>query len=429
MKFTAVGDAIIQRRIPLDFEGYAELAPFILQGDARFFNLETTLNREGECFASQFSGGTYLRACPEVLEDLKKFGFNMTSFNNNHALDFSYVGMQKTINALDGSGLVHSGVGLDLENASSPRYLDTANGRVALISVNTSFESCMMAGKKSEKYGGRPGINGLRLHEELTVTEQELEFIRALSQKLKINNDNEIARREGYISSLSEAQAEFGELLFTRGNKTSHRIALDEHDMHRIERSIEEACFAADYVILSIHSHETEGGEKEDVPRFLSEFAHRCIDLGADAIIGHGPHLLRPIEIYNDKPIFYSLGDFILELYSVESAPADFFERYGLGTDATVYELLKKRSQGFTVGLMEDRKMNESVIPLWETRDKKISSLRLMPVELIMSGKKSERGLPHRAKNHEITERLSEMSKKFGIKMAVEADGNVCCKW
>jgi len=58
MKFTAAGDAIIQRRIFRDFTGYEELAPFIMQGDAAFFNLETTLNYEGECCASQFSGGT-----------------------------------------------------------------------------------------------------------------------------------------------------------------------------------------------------------------------------------------------------------------------------------------------------------------------------------------------------------------------------------
>ncbi len=39
---------IIQRRIQEDFEGFVELAPFISEGDARFFNLETTLNYEGE---------------------------------------------------------------------------------------------------------------------------------------------------------------------------------------------------------------------------------------------------------------------------------------------------------------------------------------------------------------------------------------------
>ena len=91
MKFTAAGDAIIQRRIQNNFKGYEELTSFISQGDARFFNLETTLNYEGECCSSQLSGGTYIRTNPEVLEDIKKFGFNMTSFNNNHPWIFLWV--------------------------------------------------------------------------------------------------------------------------------------------------------------------------------------------------------------------------------------------------------------------------------------------------------------------------------------------------
>lgn len=109
MKFSAAGDMIVQQRIPQDYEGYAELAPFICQGDGRFFNLETTLNREGEACASQFSGGTYLRTNPEVLEDAKGFGFNMTSFKNNHAMDFFYTGFLSTLDAVSKSGLVHSG--------------------------------------------------------------------------------------------------------------------------------------------------------------------------------------------------------------------------------------------------------------------------------------------------------------------------------
>lgn len=47
MRFTAAGDAVIQRRIQEEYEGYQELVPFIKRGDARFFNLETTLHREG----------------------------------------------------------------------------------------------------------------------------------------------------------------------------------------------------------------------------------------------------------------------------------------------------------------------------------------------------------------------------------------------
>ncbi len=45
---------------------------------------------------------------------------------------------------------------------------------------------------------------------------------------------------------------------------------------------------------------------------FLETFSRRCVDAGADAVIGHGPHELRGIEIYHGAPIFYSLGNFLL---------------------------------------------------------------------------------------------------------------------
>jgi hypothetical protein len=34
------------------------------------------------------------------------------------------------------------------------------------------------------------------------------------------------------------------------------------------------------------------------------------LDAGADAVVGHGPHVLRGVEFYQGKPIFYSLGNF-----------------------------------------------------------------------------------------------------------------------
>jgi poly-gamma-glutamate capsule biosynthesis protein CapA/YwtB (metallophosphatase superfamily) len=43
------------------------------------------------------------------------------------------------------------------------------------------------------------------------------------------------------------------------------------------------------------------------------EIAHTAIDAGADLVMGHGPHLPMGIEIYKDKPIFYSVGSFSFE--------------------------------------------------------------------------------------------------------------------
>ncbi len=43
--------------------------------------------------------------------------------------------------------------------------------------------------------------------------------------------------------------------------------------------------------------------------------AHALIDAGADVIIGHHPHVVQGIEVYKNRPIFYSLGNFIFDQY------------------------------------------------------------------------------------------------------------------
>lgn len=48
------------------------------------------------------------------------------------------------------------------------------------------------------------------------------------------------------------------------------------------------------------------------------KFSHACIDAGADLIIGHSPHILRKIEVYQNKLIVYSLGNFIFDYPGVE---------------------------------------------------------------------------------------------------------------
>ena len=210
MKFTAAGDMIIQRRIQSDFAGYEELTPFITQGDARFFNLETTLNYEGECCSSQLSGGTYIRTNPEVLEDIKKFGFNITSFNNNHAMDFSVGGFVKTAEYVKKSGLVHSGTGMNLGEASAPKYLETNAGRVALIAVNTNFSPDMLAGEQTPRVAGRPGINGLRIQKHVELPREDLETIKRIAKETNINAAKEISRGEGYLPQFPENEVEVG---------------------------------------------------------------------------------------------------------------------------------------------------------------------------------------------------------------------------
>ena len=146
-------------------------------------------------------------------------------------------------------------------------------------------------------------------------------------------------------------------------------------------------------------------------------------------MIGHGPHLLRPIEVYKDSPIFYSLGDFILELYSVPSAPEDFYNKYGLTSDSPVYELLKKRSKNFTRGLMEDDRMLRTVVPYWETDNRKLKTLKLLPVSLIKDRNSPDNGLPRISKDNSYMDELAQMSAPFGVKIKPDDDGNFICEW
>ncbi|HET9864656.1 MAG TPA: CapA family protein [Steroidobacteraceae bacterium] len=75
-----------------------------------------------------------------------------------------------------------------------------------------------------------------------------------------------------------------------------------------------------DIVIVSFHGG-AEGNGAEVLPFTreifagedrgnVVEFAHAMVDAGADLVIGHGPHVLRPVELYRERLIAYSLGNF-----------------------------------------------------------------------------------------------------------------------
>ena len=63
-----------------------------------------------------------------------------------------------------------------------------------------------------------------------------------------------------------------------------------------------------DYLVVYVHW----GIERETMPEdYQRSLAYRCIDAGADLIVGSHPHVLQGIEYYQGKPILYSLGNFV----------------------------------------------------------------------------------------------------------------------
>lgn len=81
-------------------------------------------------------------------------------------------------------------------------------------------------------------------------------------------------------------------------------------DSNQIISTVKKYNDQVDWLIVSLHW----GNEYLVKPElWIIELAHNLIDAGADIIHGHHPHVLQSTEIYKDKPIFYSLGNFIFD--------------------------------------------------------------------------------------------------------------------
>lgn len=83
-------------------------------------------------------------------------------------------------------------------------------------------------------------------------------------------------------------------------------------DLKKVEAALNDAREQAKLVVVNVHWGEEYKKISNKKQRNL---AHWLIDHGADAIIGHHPHVVQEMEIYEGKPIFYSLGNFIFDQY------------------------------------------------------------------------------------------------------------------
>ena len=126
--FTAAGDVFMNRPLPeTGYKDLDEISELIRGSEVRFANLETTVHdREG--YPYPFSGGTWAMASPQILEDLKKFGFNIYNAANNHSMDYSHNGLEATIRHLKEHDIRFAGIGMNLADAAAPVYLECRQG-------------------------------------------------------------------------------------------------------------------------------------------------------------------------------------------------------------------------------------------------------------------------------------------------------------
>jgi poly-gamma-glutamate synthesis protein (capsule biosynthesis protein) len=109
------------------------------------------------------------------------------------------------------------------------------------------------------------------------------------------------------LTWVAEIPGKTDKVAFIGLNNTDHVL-----DMPRVTESIEDAKEKARYVIVFMHwgvEYKRISREQERV------LARTLIDKGASAVIGAHPHVVQEMEIYQGKPIFYSLGNFVFDQY------------------------------------------------------------------------------------------------------------------
>ncbi|MCB9795614.1 MAG: CapA family protein [Alphaproteobacteria bacterium] len=115
--------------------------------------------------------------------------------------------------------------------------------------------------------------------------------------------------------------------LLTRGETKIAVVAahsgsccLNVNDLDEVRAAVAQADQEADIVILSFHGG-AEGPKHRHVPGEVElawgerrgdveALAHAAIDAGADLVLGHGPHVLRAMEVYQERLVVYSMGNF-----------------------------------------------------------------------------------------------------------------------
>lgn len=255
----AAGDICIKREDAVSI--FDKTKDMIQDADITFCQLETTLCHEG---SPQRHARGPERCHPRCARAIADCGFDVVSFASNHALDFGNEVFIGTIDALKENNLLPVGVGANIDEARKPVFVEKKGLKVAFLAYNSILPKGYWAETR------KPGCAPLRAHTIYTQFEEDQPGTPCITTTFCFRDD-----LQAMLNDIRKAREE------------------------------------ADVVLVSIH------WGIHIAPSVLADYqteaGHAAIDAGADAIFGSHPHILKGIEVYKDKPIFYSLANFAFE--------------------------------------------------------------------------------------------------------------------
>lgn len=393
-------DAIAQTPDP----DLLDVLTIIRRGDVAIGNQEGVFF-EASTFTGEAPGGPYvLVGKAELARDIRSMGIDMVSLANNHSNDWDSAGLIATEGLLDSAGIVHAGDGATLAEARGARFLKTPKGRIALVATASTFKEGARAQDCIDNMPARHGISTLRRREIRVVTRKTMAYLRAAAEKPESSGD-----------------LEFDGRIYREGLIPQYVYEMNTFDHHALLTSIRDAKSQADFVVFTIHGHENLDGMDDEAPGapagFLVDLSHQAIDVGADMVMGGGPHSLRGIEIYKGKPIFYGLGVFMLtgRIWLTQDERTSFFgPKPAVQLDAPA---ATARPRG-----LNPKSWYESFVMETTFHEGKLKWIRLYPLDLGREGGSGRRGVPHLATGAHAQDILAEMqrlSAGFGTRIDI----------
>ncbi len=241
---------------------FSKVRPLVSSVDFAMCNLECPLTDATDHHPTKLY---YFKGEPEYVEGLTYAGFDYCATANNHTFDYLAEGMMETMAVLDSVGLLNNGSGMNDYLARQPVFYSVNGICVAVLSF------CNRDGtwdNEQPYLAAGPDRPGFAFWDR-TAIEQTIPAAREIADMVivQVHSGFEYATEPPYL--------------------------LDAPQEDRATR---------DEVIFSIIP------DTSDV-----DLRHYAIDMGADLVVNHHPHVIQGCEFYNGKLIAHSMGNFAFD--------------------------------------------------------------------------------------------------------------------
>jgi poly-gamma-glutamate synthesis protein (capsule biosynthesis protein) len=256
----AVGDIGPSREDPASL--FVHTRAQLQRADVAFCQLELCITSRGSRLPQcRHTDRTSVKSAHAIREA----GFDVVSFAGNHCMDWGTEGFFDTIEALRSADLQVVGVGPNIQAARQPVFVNSKGRRIAFL----AYSSILPIGYWAEE--NRAGCAPMRAW---TLYEQ-------------IEHDQP-------------------------GTPSRVHTFANREDLQALQEDIRKAKAQADFLAVSLHwgIHFVPGV----IADYQREVGRAAIDAGADIIFGHHAHILKGVDIYQGKPILYSLCNFAMDL-------------------------------------------------------------------------------------------------------------------